>query len=105
MSKPTPAAPRKKPATAVQLESKLRPASVPTISDEAAALEYLHERVDLERAKVTPELRDQYKLDRMRALLEALDNPQESIRCVHVAGTKGKGSTCEMTATALEACG
>jgi dihydrofolate synthase/folylpolyglutamate synthase len=41
----------------------------------------------------------------MRALLAALDNPHESLRCVHVAGTKGKGSTCEMTASCLEACG
>jgi dihydrofolate synthase/folylpolyglutamate synthase len=75
------------------------------MGDYAAALAYLRDRVDLERVRVTPELKHAYKLDRMRALLEALGNPQDAIRCVHVAGTKGKGSTCEMTATCLEACG
>lgn len=29
----------------------------------------------------------------MHKLLEALDSPQKRIRCIHVAGTKGKGST------------
>lgn len=34
-----------------------------------------------------------YRLDRMRALLELFGNPQETLRTVHIAGTKGKGST------------
>lgn len=102
MSKPTSSRKKRTPA-AVQLESK--PRAAPQISDYAGALKHLYERVDLERVRVTPELRHEYKLDRMQALLEALGNPQEAIRCVHVAGTKGKGSTCEMTATCLEACG
>jgi dihydrofolate synthase/folylpolyglutamate synthase len=46
-----------------------------------------------------------FKLDRMRALLKALGEPHHSFRSVHVAGTKGKGSTCEMVATCLESCG
>ena len=28
----------------------------------------------------------------MHALLEALDHPEKNLRCIHVAGTKGKGS-------------
>ncbi|EXJ24289.1 Dihydrofolate synthase [Alkalibacterium sp. AK22] len=32
-------------------------------------------------------------LHRMRLLLEKLGNPQQALRCVHVAGTNGKGST------------
>jgi dihydrofolate synthase/folylpolyglutamate synthase len=35
-------------------------------------------------------------LDRIRAVLEALGNPQRAYRVVHVAGTNGKGSTCAM---------
>jgi dihydrofolate synthase / folylpolyglutamate synthase len=35
-------------------------------------------------------------LDRIRAVLAALDNPQNSFRSIHVAGTNGKGSTCAM---------
>ncbi len=34
-----------------------------------------------------------YRLDRMRALLELFGNPQETLHTVHIAGTKGKGST------------
>lgn len=70
-----------------------------------AALAYLDERTDLERVRPTPELRDKYKLDRFRALLKALDEPHADLRCVHVAGTKGKGSTVAMTASCLQACG
>src|SRR5437764_10771183 len=36
------------------------------------------------------------KLDRMRLLLNLLGNPQEQLRIVHVAGSKGKGSTSAM---------
>jgi len=41
----------------------------------------------------------------MRTLLRRLGNPQERFKSVHVAGTKGKGSTCAMIASMLQACG
>ena len=41
----------------------------------------------------------------MRDLLARLGNPQEKLRIVHVAGTKGKGSTSAMIAAALSATG
>lgn len=80
----------------------VKPGSIATYADAVAAL---LQHADLERLRPSAEVRDQYKLDRMRALLKQLGNPQEALRCVHVAGTKGKGSTCEMVATCLEACG
>ena len=40
-------------------------------------------------------------LERIRAVLEALGNPQDRCRFVHVAGTNGKGSTCAMIESAL----
>lgn len=46
-----------------------------------------------------------FKLARMEALVAALGNPHQAFRCVHVAGSKGKGSVCEMTAAALGGCG
>lgn len=41
----------------------------------------------------------------MLALLEELGNPHLGRVTVHVAGSKGKGSTCEMIASCLTACG
>lgn len=34
------------------------------------------------------------KLSRMAALLDGLGNPHRTFRSIHIAGTKGKGSTC-----------
>lgn len=44
-------------------------------------------------------------LDRIRAVLEALGNPQRAYRVVHVAGTNGKGSVCAMIDAGLRAAG
>jgi dihydrofolate synthase/folylpolyglutamate synthase len=44
-------------------------------------------------------------LDRMRTLVDALGNPQQALRAVHVAGTNGKGSTAAMTAAIATAAG
>lgn len=52
----------------------------------------------------TPTTED-FKLDRMRKLLDLLGNPQKGLRCIHVAGSKGKGSTSAMLATVLNAAG
>jgi len=38
-------------------------------------------------------------------LCAALDNPQDRFKCVHVAGTNGKGSTSHMLAAILQAAG
>ncbi|RYZ19168.1 MAG: hypothetical protein EOP49_48735, partial [Sphingobacteriales bacterium] len=39
------------------------------------------------------------------ALCEYLGNPQEKLRCVHIAGTNGKGSTSHMLAAILQSAG
>ncbi|MEE3248977.1 MAG: bifunctional folylpolyglutamate synthase/dihydrofolate synthase, partial [Chloroflexota bacterium] len=50
--------------------------------------------VDHERNKVTgPRQKTIYDLTRMECLLERLGNPQHRVPAVHIAGTKGKGST------------
>jgi dihydrofolate synthase/folylpolyglutamate synthase len=46
-----------------------------------------------------------YDLRRMEALLERLGQPQERARTVHIAGTKGKGSTAAFCDAALHASG
>jgi dihydrofolate synthase/folylpolyglutamate synthase len=42
-------------------------------------------------------------LERITQLLQALGNPQQACRWVHVAGTNGKGSTCAMIEAGLRA--
>lgn len=44
-------------------------------------------------------------LSRTRELLHLMGDPQNKLRFVHVAGTNGKGSTCSMTASILQAAG
>ncbi len=44
-------------------------------------------------------------LERIRAVLASLGNPERAYRVVHVAGTNGKGSTCAMITAGLQAAG
>ena len=44
-------------------------------------------------------------LSRTRELLSLLGDPQDQLRFIHVAGTNGKGSTCAMLASILQAAG
>lgn len=44
-------------------------------------------------------------LDRISAVLELLGNPQDKLKCIHVAGTNGKGSVCAIIATILSKAG
>lgn len=44
-------------------------------------------------------------LDTMRFLCKKLNNPQDSFKSIHIAGSKGKGSVAVMTASILEAGG
>lgn len=46
-----------------------------------------------------------FNLSRMNRLLSALDNPHRKFRSIHIAGTKGKGSTATMVAEMLRNCG
>lgn len=41
----------------------------------------------------------------MHRLLEALDHPEKNLRCIHVAGTKGKGSVAAFMESILKESG
>jgi dihydrofolate synthase / folylpolyglutamate synthase len=67
------------------------------------AFQLFESRTNLERGG-TPHLR-QYRLERMEKILAELDNPHLTLRVVHVAGSKGKGSTSAYTAALLAEAG
>jgi dihydrofolate synthase/folylpolyglutamate synthase len=69
------------------------------------AVEFLFNRVNFERLSGMQYSADDFKLDRMRELLRRLGDPHEAVPAVHIAGTKGKGSTAALTAAVLSAAG
>jgi dihydrofolate synthase/folylpolyglutamate synthase len=72
--------------------------------DYRASLEFLYGRLNYERVGMPP-IPSELRLGRMRRLLRALGDPQNAYGIVHVAGTKGKGSTSAMLAAAISAAG
>ena len=70
-----------------------------------AALRYLFAQTDYEQMLRVRYNRDTFNLNRMKGLLKKLGDPQKKIFAVHIAGTKGKGSTATMLASMLQACG
>ncbi len=44
-------------------------------------------------------------LDNTHAIMNLLDHPEKDFRCVHIAGTNGKGSVSNMLAAILQQCG
>ena len=44
-------------------------------------------------------------LERTRALLAQLGNPEQSLKYIHITGTNGKGSTAAILASVLRAAG
>ncbi len=67
-------------------------------------LDYLYSRLNYEYVGM-PRASGELRLSRMRRLLRRLDDPHFGLRVIHVAGTKGKGSTAAMLAAALTASG
>jgi dihydrofolate synthase / folylpolyglutamate synthase len=72
---------------------------------EAAFFSTLSSYLDLERDTSRSYSAGEYSLARMPQLAQLAGNPERHLRIVHVAGTKGKGSTCHFLASLLAACG
>lgn len=76
------------------------------VVDRQSALDYLFGRINYERTSGgVPYRSNEFKLDRMRRLLAGLGDPHLALKVVHIAGTKGKGSTAGMIASILRAAG
>ncbi len=69
------------------------------------ALDYLYSFVDYSLKHSSELAKADFNLNRMFALMESLGNPQTKYPIIHVAGTKGKGSTSALCAAGLMAAG
>ncbi|MBN2181802.1 MAG: bifunctional folylpolyglutamate synthase/dihydrofolate synthase [Sedimentisphaerales bacterium] len=67
------------------------------------AIDYLFKRTDYEKEETLRYNVTTFSLERMEKLLSLLGDPHVKIPTVHIAGTKGKGSTATMLAKMLEA--
>jgi dihydrofolate synthase/folylpolyglutamate synthase len=74
-------------------------------TDYNLALDYLYSFVDYSLKHSSELAKAEFNLDRMRALMAKLGNPQDRYPILHVAGTKGKGSVCALAAAGLQAAG
>lgn len=70
-----------------------------------SALTYLDSTVNYERTPPVGDAAAHFTLGRITRLMAALGNPHRDIKFVHVAGSKGKGSTVEMLSHMLRASG
>ncbi len=69
------------------------------------ALDYLYSFVDYSLKKSSELAKADFNLERMRELMILLGSPEQQYPILHVAGTKGKGSTSALMASALSAAG
>lgn len=69
------------------------------------ALAWVQQHVDYSRTHQQNVAAENFNLGRMQALLVRLGNPQQRAPAIHIAGTKGKGSTAALCAAALQAAG
>jgi dihydrofolate synthase/folylpolyglutamate synthase len=69
------------------------------------ALDFIYSFIDFSMKRHVDDAHRFFKLDRMNKMMALLDNPHKCFPSVHVAGTKGKGSTASFIASALEQAG
>ncbi len=69
------------------------------------ALRYLFDKTDYEKEQKLRYNVTVFDLDRMNKILKGLGNPHKKTKAIHIAGTKGKGSTAAMLAKMVEANG
>jgi len=67
------------------------------------ALDYLFSKLPMFQRVGPPAFKK--SLDKTRALMAHLGNPQDQLRCIHIAGTNGKGSVAHMLAAVYQAAG
>ena len=69
------------------------------------SLDFIYSFIDFSMKRHLDDSHRFFKLDRMRRMMDLLSNPQDNFLSIHVAGTKGKGSTASLCASGLRAAG
>ena len=80
---------------------KTLPTTVTTYDD---AVRWIYDRIDYERVRPRRQS-SHFRLERVERLLALIGSPQLRISAIHIAGTKGKGSTAAMVDSILTASG
>lgn len=71
--------------------------------DYSACLDYLYNHLPMFSRTGPAALK--MDLSNTLAICEALGNPQNKFKSIHIAGTNGKGSVSHMLASVFQACG
>ena len=69
------------------------------------SLDYLYSFIDYSLTRNLRYAEEKFDLSRMATLMDLLGNPQKDFDIIHVAGSKGKGSTCAMIFSILRSQG
>ena len=85
--------------------SKASASTARSITNYTTAIRWLASRTNFEKLRLVSYDTESFNLARMKKLLNKLGNPHEQLQYVHIAGTKGKGSTIAMLGAMLENCG
>jgi dihydrofolate synthase/folylpolyglutamate synthase len=67
------------------------------------ALNYIFSYIDISRTHQDNIAPENFNLERMAGFLSRLGDPHQAYPCLHIAGTKGKGSVSALCASALQA--
>nr|MBI9047422.1 hypothetical protein [Anaerolineaceae bacterium] len=65
------------------------------------ALDYLYSYIDFSLVKAFRYAPEEFDLGRMHDLVNRMGNPQNAYEVIHIAGSKGKGSTASFIVNAL----
>jgi dihydrofolate synthase/folylpolyglutamate synthase len=96
---------RKATATGSVTKRARRAAPVTAIRNYRAAINFLKSKTNYETMVRVGYNSANFNLSRMLRILSRLGNPHKACKMVHIAGTKGKGSTAHMVAAMLKRSG
>ena len=102
LTKSRPAIKKRARARSTSARSRSKPGTV-AVRTYKAAINFLNARTNYEKMLRVGYNHTNFNLSRMLRILDGLGNPHRKLKAIHIAGTKGKGSTAHMLAAMLRA--